>query len=89
MTMAYSGVFLQASGSKMDYARLDWAFWNHNDPEAMAVMRRHYVTHLYVPALLALIMEVDLAANPELERVFASSPSDAFKTPNLIYRIRP
>src|SRR5262249_9619637 len=70
--MFYAGMFLTLRGSNPDFESLDWAYWNSDRPEGMAILDRYRISHLYVPATLASRMGGDLAANPNLELVHKS-----------------
>jgi hypothetical protein len=87
-TMFFSGMFLTLRGSNPEFERLDWAYWNSDRPEGMAILNRYRISHLYVPAMLARRMGSDLAANPNLELVHKSPVVLAEGAANEIYRVR-
>jgi len=88
-TSTLSGVHMTVSGSSPDLERLDWAFWNLDTEEAEALLRRHGITHVYLPAFYARLMKPQLDVIPYLSLVHESVLSDGFKFPNLVYAVDP
>jgi hypothetical protein len=86
--MFFTGTFLTLRGSNPDFESLDWAYWNSDRPEGMAILDRYRISHLYVPATLARRMGRDLVANPNLELVHKSPVMPAEGASNEIYRVR-
>jgi hypothetical protein len=89
LLLDHSGLFEKKKGENPDFERLDWAFWNLDDPAALEIIEKYHVTHIYVPPVIQPAVGKTFETNPNLRLVFTSVLNPAYGGPAQIFEVRP